>query len=448
MRDTNILIIDDEEKLRNLLKRIITLEGYHVFEANTLTNGNRILENESVDIVLCDVKLPDGNGVEFTAKLKEKYPDIEIILLTAYGNIPDGVRAIKNGAFDYIVKGDDNDKVIPLLNRASEKVDLYKKIKKLEKQLNEKFGFDKIIGNSPQILDSINLAKKVAVSNTPVLLTGETGTGKELFAEAIHAGSSHKNHPFVALNCSAFSKEIIESELFGHKAGAFTGATKDKKGLVEEAKGGTLFLDEIGDLPLELQPKLLRFLENGSYYRVGETTERKTEIRLIAATNRDLQKEIENKHFRSDLYYRIAVFSIQLPSLKERVTDISLLAEYYLKTYTAKTNKDIQSISKEALLALQKNQWKGNIRELKNVIERAVILEDSNVLTINSLPFEILQAHADGASATSLFYLADVEKLHIQKVLGHTKGNKAEAARLLNIGLATLYRKIEEYHLK
>jgi len=448
MSSANILIIDDEDKLRTLLKRIITLEGYQVLDTNSISSGSKILETESIDVVLCDVKLPDGNGVDFVSTVKQKYPCIEIILLTAYGNIADGVQAIKNGAFDYIVKGDDNEKIIPLLSRATEKVALYKKVKKLEKQLDKKFGFDKIIGDSPAIIEAIKLAKKVAVSNTPVLLTGETGTGKEVFAEAIHMASPRRDNPFVALNCSALSKEIIESELFGHKAGAFTGATKDKKGLVEEANGGTLFLDEIGDLPLELQPKLLRFLENGSYYRVGETTERKTEIRLIAATNRDLQKGIENNHFRGDLYYRIAVFSIELPALRERGKDISLLAQHYLKIYAGKTNKNIQSISKEAIAALQKSKWNGNIRELKNVIERAVILEDSNMLTINSLPFEISQTQTEGQSIASSFHLADVEKLHIQKVLNYTKGNKTEAARLLDIGLATLYRKIEEYHLK
>ena len=446
----NILIIDDEDKLRGLLKRVVSLEGYNVLDAATIAAGQKMLDTEAIDIVLCDVKLPDGNGVAFTKTLKEKYPLKEVILLTAYGNIADGVQAIKNGAFDYIVKGDDNDKIIPLLSRAGEKIALEKKVAKLEQQLSNKYGFDSINGNSPAIISAIKLAKKVAPTDAPVLLTGETGTGKEVFAQAIHYGSQRSNNSFVALNCSALSKDIMESELFGHKAGAFTGAAKDKKGLIEEAKGGTLFLDEIGEMPLDLQPKLLRFLENGTYYRVGDTVQRTAEVRLIAATNRDLQKEIEASHFRSDLYYRVAVFSIELPALRNRQMDIVLLAEHYLKVYAEKTNKQISGLAKEVLQALTLYSWPGNVRELKNVIERAVILEDTDTLTVNSLPFDlqhgVVAAIKDGTM--SAFHLSTIERLHIQKMLTYTNGNKAEAARLLDIGLATLYRKIEEYRLK
>ena len=445
-----VLIIDDEEKLRKLLVRIISLEGYKVSEAGTIAGGEKALAIDDIDVIICDIKLPDGSGVDFAKEVKQKYPLTEIILLTAYGNIPDGVQAIKNGAFDYIIKGDDNDKIIPLLSRATEKVALQKKVNQLEKQLNTKYGFDTINGNSPAIITAINLAKKVAPTNAPVLLTGETGTGKEVFAQVIHWASSRSNFPFIALNCSALSKDIMESELFGHKAGAFTGAVKDKKGLIEEAKGGTLFLDEIGEMPLELQPKLLRFLENGTYYRVGDATQRTAEVRLIAATNRDLQKEIDAGHFRSDLYYRIAVFSIPLPPLRERQKDIILLADHYLKIYTAKTTKQINGISKDAVQLLQFYSWPGNVRELKNVVERAVILEDSPMLTVNSLPYELQECAIASSpeNGFSAFHLATVEKLHIQKVLKYTNWNKAEAARLLDIGLATLYRKIEEYSIK
>ncbi len=443
----NILIIDDEEKLRALLKRIISLEGYKVLDVTSIKAARQLLTTHSIDIVMCDVKLSDGNGVDYTKEIKEKHPSVEVILLTAYGNIPDGVQAIKNGAFDYIVKGDDNDKIIPLLSRASDKVILQQKISRLEKQLGNQFSFDSIIGNSPAFQAAIQLARKVAPTDTAVLLTGETGTGKEVFAQAIHYHSNRSEYAFVALNCSTFSKELLESELFGHKAGSFTGATKDKKGLIEEAKGGTLFLDEIGELSMDLQPKLLRLLESGTYMRVGDTKESKSNVRLIAATNRSLQNEIEGGRFRSDLYYRIAVFTIELPPLRERVKDIPNLAEHFLRVYATKTSKIIKSISREALEALKQNEWKGNVRELKNIIERAVILEDSNVLTLQSLPFELQQNKADSHNAAS-FHLASVEKLHIQKVLHHTNGNKAEAARLMDIGLATLYRKIEEYHLK
>ncbi len=442
----NILLIDDEEKLRALLKRIISLEGYKVTDIATLCGARHILESQQVDIVLCDVKLGDGNGVDFTKEVKDKYPGIEIILLTAYGNLPDGIQAIKNGAFDYLVKGNDNDKIIPLLSRVSEKVALQKRVVKLEQQLGNQNGFDKIIGDSPEIQNAVQLARKVAPTEAAVLLTGETGTGKEVFAQAIHYNSPHLNQNFVALNCSAFSKDLLESELFGHKAGAFTGANKDKKGLVEEAKGGTLFLDEIGEMPLELQPKLLRLLENGTYIKVGDTKEQKANVRVIAATNRNLQQEIAEGKFRSDLYYRIAVFSIELPALRERVQDIPLLARHFLEVYTGKTNKSIKEISKDAIGLLKQHDWKGNVRELKNVMERAVILEDSNILQPESLPFEIQQCKSGHKS--SLYHLASVEEFHIRKMLQHTHGNKAEAARLMDIGLATLYRKIEEYGIK
>lgn len=441
-----VLIIDDEEKLRGLLKRIIGLEGYQVTDIGNLQGARQFLENNSIDIVLCDVKLPDGNGVEFTKEIKTKYPHLEIILLTAYGNIPDGIKAIKNGAFDYLVKGDDNARIIPVLNYISEKLLLQKHVKRLEGKSANLKGFENIVGKSNLLQSAILLAQKVAITDTAVLLTGETGTGKEVFAQAIHHSSSRVNRGFTVINCSAFSKDLLESELFGHKAGAFTGATKDKKGLVEEANGGTLFLDEVGEMSLDLQPKLLRLLENGTYMRVGDTKEQKADIRLIAATNRNLKQEVELGHFRDDLYYRIAVFNIELPSLRERKEDIPSLIEYFLRIYATKASKAITTISKEALDVLKNHEWKGNIRELKNVIERAVILEDSDTLSIKSLPIDL--QHPAIGRAVSPYHLAAVEKLHIQKMLAHTNGNKSEAARLMNIGLATLYRKIDEYELK
>jgi two-component system, NtrC family, response regulator len=440
-----VLIIDDEEKLRQLLTRIISLEGFSVLEAGNLSTASKVLEKEAVDVILCDVKLPDGNGVDFLKQVKSKYPAVEIILLTAYGNIPDGVQAMKNGAFDYITKGDDNDKIIPLLNRAMEKVQLHKKVEQLQKQLSNKYSFDTIIGESVPIQQAIELAKKVAATDATVLLLGETGTGKEVFAQAIHNNSNRGNKSFVAVNCSAFSKELLESELFGHKAGAFTGAVKDKKGLFEEANGGTIFLDEIGEMPAELQATLLRVLETGEFIKVGDTKTLKVNVRIIAATNRDLQKEIETGHFRSDLFYRLSVFQIVLPSLRERLKDIPDLAKHFATVFAAKTNKPVPVLQKEYLEALQHYNWPGNIRELKNIIERSVILNDEQQLTVKNLPVELQAAHPQ--SLHSAFELARVEKMHIQKVLNYTKGNKTEAARLMGIGLTTLYRKIEEYHL-
>ncbi len=441
-----VLLIDDEEKLRSLLSRIIVLEGYTVLEASSLKAGLKIIDKEMVDIVLCDVKLPDGTGVDFVHTLKQKYPLIEIILLTAYGNIADGIQAMKYGAFDYITKGDDNDRIIPLLTKASEKAQLQKRISLLEKQVGKRYGFDSILGTSPLIIDAVSLAKKVAPANTTVLLLGETGTGKEVFAQAIHAGSKRAGHFFMALNCSAFTKELLESEIFGHKAGAFTGANKDKRGLIEEAHLGTLFLDEIGEMPVELQAKLLRVLETNEFIKVGDTKTTKVDVRIIAATNRDLGIEVRSGKFREDLFYRLNVFTISLPALRDRKKDIPLLANYFLQLFAQKTNQRIQSMDDPFLEHLQAHDWKGNIRELKNVIERAVILADNSELTVTNLPIE-LQAPHNKSQTLSAFDLASVEKLHIQRVLNHTKGNKTEAARLLNIGLTTLYRKIEEYQI-
>jgi DNA-binding NtrC family response regulator len=442
-----VLIIDDEEKLRALLARIIRLEGFTVLEAESLKTGGRLLEKEDIDVVLCDVKLPDGNGVDFVRDLKARRPCVEMILLTAYGNIADGVRAMKNGAFDYITKGDDNDKILPLLARAFEKVQLQKRVRQLEQQVGKRYTFEGILGQAPLILEAIALARKVAPTEATVLLLGETGTGKEVFAQAIHQGSKRATKPFMALNCSAFSKELLESELFGHKAGAFTGATKDKRGLIEEADPGTLFLDEIGDMHIDLQAKLLRVLETSEFIKVGDTRPTRVNVRIITATNRDLQQEVEDGKFREDLFYRLNVFTISLPSLRDRKKDIPAIAEYYLRFFARKGNKRIEGMSKDFLDHLQHHQWKGNIRELKNIIERAVILSDGPQLIVDNLPTELQVTTLRTTGPLSAFDLASVEKLHIQRVLNHTRGNKTEAARLLNIGLTTLYRKIEEYKL-
>jgi DNA-binding NtrC family response regulator len=443
----NILIIDDEEKLRGLLARIVKSEGFHVIEAPDLKSGFKKLEQNDIDVVLCDVKLPDGNGVDFVSKIKESFPVVEVILLTAFGNISDGVQAMKNGAFDYIVKGDDNDRILPLLYKALEKSELQRKVVILEKRISDKFSFQTIVGKSKALQQIIELTKKVAVTDSTVLLTGETGTGKEVFAQAIHENSNRVGKSFVALNCSTFSKEILESELFGHKQGAFTGALKDKKGFIEEAHGGTLFLDEIGEMPIDLQAKLLRVLETNEYIPVGGTTVKKSNFRLIAATNGDLKTESEAHRFRSDLYFRLNIFEIKIPPLRERVKDIAPLAQSFAIQFSAKTNKKAVQIDADFLHKLETYHWPGNVRELKNVIERAVILVNNEILTQDLLPYEIQHQTAKDNKIVSAFSIGSVEKLHIQKVLNYTKGNKAETARLLEIGIATLYRKLDEYNI-
>jgi DNA-binding NtrC family response regulator len=440
-----ILLVDDEEKLRNLLKRLLQLEGFEVLTAESLAAAHRMLDKHPVPVVLCDVKLPDGSGLDFVRQAKERHPVVEIILLTAYGNIPDGVQAMRNGAFDYILKGDDNDRIIPLLYRALEKNELQQRVAQLEQQVGKLYSFDTIMGKSRVLEQAKAQARKVAPTDATVLLLGETGTGKELFAQAIHTESKRGNKPFVALNCSAFSRDLLESELFGHKAGAFTGAVKDKKGLIEEANTGTLFLDEIGELHPELQAKLLRVLETGEFIKVGDTKPTKVQVRIIAATNRNLEEEVAQGHFREDLFYRLNVFSVSLPPLRERKEDIRVLAAYFIPFFAHKTNKQIRDISPAFLDHLEAHKWKGNVRELKNVIERAVILSEGAALNTYNLPPEL---QSNTPSGENNFSLATAEKCHIVKMLHYTGGNKAQAARLLDIGLATLYRKMEEYGLK
>jgi two-component system NtrC family response regulator len=445
MNLNTLLIIDDEPQLRQLLARLLSVEGFDVVESDSVKNGLKQLEKHPFNVVLLDVKLPDGNGVELTKTIKEKYPETEIIVQTAYGNIADGVSAIKNGAFDYLVKGDDNNKIIPLINKAIEKSNLQFKIKELQEQLNQTLSFDAIIGKSAAIQQTITLAKKVASTDSTILLEGETGVGKELFAQALHYTSPRKDKPFVAVNCSAFPKDLLESELFGHRKGSFTGASNDKKGLFEEANKGTLFLDEIGEMNFDLQAKLLRVLETQSFIKIGDSIPTKVDVRIIAATNRTLTKEVEQEHFRADLYYRLASFKILIPSLRDRKEDIEILATHFMLVYSAKLKKRITSIDAAFLKQLKNYSWKGNIRELKNMIERAVILCETETLTCDLLPVEI--THCEDA-VTTTNSLASMEKNHIQKILQHTKGNKTKTAEILGIGLTTLYRKMEEYGIE
>lgn len=438
-----VLIIDDEKKLCNLLARIIGLEGFRVFQAYTGKEGLKILNAEDVQVVISDVKLPDFNGLDLVKEIKKLRPCTEVINLTAFGAIADGVTAMRNGAFDYITKGDDNDKIIPLVYKAMEKAKLNARVFELENKISRKYSFDFILGKSRAIKDAVTLARRVAATDTTVLLLGETGTGKEVFAQSIHYESPRKSKPFVAVNCSGFSPELLESELFGYKAGAFTGALKDKKGLLEAAHEGTIFLDEIGEMNLDLQAKLLRVLENQTYIKLGDTQTSKVNVRIIAATNRDLQTEADAGRFRLDLFYRLSVFSIELPSLAHRREDILPIAKYYLAEFTAKVNRPKMSMDDEFERSLVNHNWKGNIRELKNVMERATILADGEIISATLLPPEF---HNETKSADPL-NMQDMEKQHIVKVLKYTKGNKTETSRLLGIGLTTLYRKIEEYKI-
>lgn len=444
---SKILVVDDEVQIRTLLSRMLELEGYEVCQAGDCRTALKQLEFQSPDVVLCDVFLPDGNGVDLVSSVKKTAPNVEIILLTAHGNIPDGVQAIKNGAFDYITKGDDNNKIIPLVSRAVEKARMNVRLEKLEKKVGHTYSFDSVLGDSKALKDAVSLAQKVSGTDVPVLLTGETGTGKEVFAQAIHYNSKRVKQNFVAVNCSSFSKELLESEMFGHKAGSFTGALKDKKGLFEEADNGTIFLDEIGEMAFELQAKLLRILETGEYIKIGDTKPTRVNVRVVAATNRNLPEEITAGRFREDLFYRLSVFQIHLPPLRERAGDVRILAKAFVKDFSVRLARPVTEITPAFLEALEQQPWKGNIRELRNVIERSLIVCESERLDVADLPLDIQNTHYEQSDETTpgSFELSAMERRHIARVLEYTKGNKTEAARLLKIGLTTLYRKIEEY---
>lgn len=443
----SVLIIDDEPSLRELLSRILRLEGYEVFEAGTASKAKDILTQERIPVVVTDVILPDANGVELVAELKATYPDTEFIVITAYGTIEGGVTAMRNGAFDYITKGDEDDRIVLTVEKAAEKASLRRQVRELQHRIDAKAEFSKLIGKSEAISRAIELAKKVAPTDTTVLLLGETGTGKELFAEAIHRSSKRREKPFVAINCSAIPRDLQESELFGHKKGAFTGAVQDKIGLFEEAHTGTIFLDEIGDMTPETQTKLLRAIETKTITRLGDTKPRAVDIRFIAATNVNLKEAVSEKRFREDLYYRLNGFTIFLPPLRERLDDIDLLAHHFLGIYSAKFQKNITEMSEDFRAALKCQRWMGNIRELKNVIERAVLLSSGEMLGVDLLPDEI-RTPTKTIDTIAILTLEEVERNHILFVLKQADNNKSQAAKLLGIGTATLYRKLKEYGLE
>ncbi|MBE2227800.1 MAG: sigma-54-dependent Fis family transcriptional regulator [Ignavibacteria bacterium] len=442
--NSKVLIIDDEPAIRSLLERILTLDGFAVITAADFASGIALAEKENIAVILTDVKLPDGSGIELTRKIKSAYPDIEIIVITAFGQIKDGVEAMKNGAFDYLVKGDDDDKLPLTVKRAYEKALMHREVKELRSRIDSKYAFSKIIGKSKKISEAIEFAIKAAPTDTTVLLLGETGTGKELFAQAIHNSSKRSAKKFIAINCGAIPKDLQESEFFGHKKGAFTGAVNDKKGYFEEASGGTIFLDEVGEMSQQTQAKLLRTIEEKTYLRVGDPKEHTLDIRIIAATNRDLKTAIADGTFREDLYYRLNTFTIHLPSLAERPDDLDILINYFVEYYSEKLEKKIDTVRADFTDTLKSYRFKGNIRELKNIIERAVILAGNSQLTKDLLPEE----YSGSKSGSTEHSLESVEKAHILKTLNDFHGNKTHTAKALGIGTVTLYRKLKEYGIE
>ncbi|WP_324673266.1 sigma-54 dependent transcriptional regulator [Hymenobacter sp. GOD-10R] len=446
-----LLLIDDEARLRQLLARVLELEGYTVVQAPDAYRGLELLQQhaEEVLVVISDVKLPDAHGVDLLPKFKAKAPDAEVVLLTAFGTIPDGVRAMKQGAFDYLTKGDFEQQLVVVVERAAEKARLRRRVTELEKKVGQRHSFSSMIGESAALRKAQNLGEQVAPTDSTVLLEGPTGSGKELFAQAIHQASERRLKSFVAVNCSAFPKDLLESELFGYKKGAFTGALTDKKGLLEEANGGTLFLDEIGELELNVQAKFLRVLELQQFTKLGDTKPSSVNVRLVAATNRNLKQEAAEGRFRPDLYYRLSVFTIDVPPLKARPSDVPLLANFFLQYFAAKLGKRLPGFEPECLRLLQQYEWPGNVRELKNVLERAAILALPNEpLNADLLPDEFharaRPVRLDGDDES----LRAVEARHISRIMLDLQGNKPEVAKKLGIGLTTLYRKLQEYGIE
>lgn len=453
MKDYSILIIDDEEAQRNILKGYLEKKDYKIFAASSGTEGIEIIGKNLIDIVLSDYKMPDKTGLDVLETVKEINPEISFVILTAYGTIENAVKAMRLGAFDYISKPVDLDELDLLLERIIENKNLKSEILLLKNQLKEKFKIDSFISQSPKMEEVISIAARTADSKATVLITGESGTGKEVLAKSIHYASSRKDRPFIAVNIPALPETLLESELFGHEKGAFTGADKSKKGRFEIAEGGTIFLDEIGDIPLNLQVKLLRVLQEHQIERVGSVESINIDVRIIAATHQNLEKKIKEGTFREDLYYRLNIVSLHIPPLRERREDILPLIEHFVDKYSRENNKQNLSLSKETVDLLIKYNYPGNVRELENVIERAVVLCRGNLITINDLPnvikgFKAEQSIEKGDDASLIEQVEALEKKLIFDALSKSDGNQSQAGRMLGLTERNLRYKMQKYGIK
>ncbi len=445
----NILIVDDERPIRDSLDVVLAEEGYGTTVASTGKEALHFAEDQSFDLIITDLKMPEMDGMELLRKCRKMCPQTFVIIITAHGSLESAIEALRIGAYDYILKPFDFDDVLLKIRRMLRHKELIMENQVLRQEIEEKFDFSNIIGQSTGMKEVFRLIKKVAKTKGNVLITGKSGTGKELVAKAIHYNSDRAGKPFVAINCGAIVDTLLESEFFGHKKGAFTGAVRDKDGHFKLANGGTLFLDEIGDIPLHLQVKLLRAIEESEILPVGGTATIKTDIRIIAATNRNLLEEIEAGNFRDDLYYRLNVVEIKLPSLNERREDIPLLVEHFIKKYNTELNRHVISADNETMRILMNYPWKGGIRELENIIERALILSEGNYITTEDLPANLLEASHAGYIPDKLKdAVLQFERSHIQNALKRTENNKEETAKLLGISLSSLYRKMDELQIK
>ncbi len=451
-----IFVVDDEPSIRKLLTHWVQNQwGYNVV---TFENGLDMLKelSQNPTLILLDIMLPDSNGVELIPKIKNYDPNLPIIMLSAQGSIEVALKSIRIGAFDYFPKPIDNNRLEPAIKNAISNYELHKRVEELEDNLQHEYSFDNIISNDPRMHAVFKLVSKILDNDITILITGESGTGKELVANAIHFNGKRKEKPFIIVNCASIPRELLESELFGHEKGSFTGAHQRKLGKFEVANGGTLFLDEIGEMEMSLQAKILRVIQQKEFERVGGNETLKVDVRILSATNRDLKEMVERNEFREDLYYRLSSFPILVPSLRERRGDILVLVNHFIEKFNKKIGTNIKGVTKKALKSIYDYDWPGNIRELENTIERCIILTDTNEIDIDVLPESILsqdinhQIDRNGAMFTEHSPIIPFEKLKeeaIKHALEKTDGNIVEAAKKLNIGRATMYRLMEKYNL-
>jgi len=450
-----VLVIDDEELHAEAVAESLERVGYECVLATTGSAGARKIEQDEFDVILTDLKMEDMDGLALLRKARQELPDAKVVLITGHGDVKTAVQAMQEGAASYLTKPVDMEELRAIVANAAESLRQVRAIRELKQQLDEKFGFEGVIGNSLRMHDILAKLKDIAPTSATVLIQGETGTGKELVARAIHANSPRKNKPFVAMNCTALNENLLEDELFGHEPGAFTGADRVRKGRFEYANGGTLFLDEVGDMPATLQAKLLRVLENQEVFRIGSNEPIKVNVRLLSATNRDLEAAVAAGTFRQDLYFRLKVVTIKLPPLRERREDIQLLAAHFLKEFSQRHGKKVTGIGEPVRKAMAAFDWPGNVRELRNLIESMVVQDHDGVLGLDDMQegdslrrLHSPDNHVAGPGNLVGRPLTEVERYYVEQALQLTGGNREEAARMLGIGERTLYRVMQEWKLQ
>jgi len=448
--DISILAVDDDINMLAMLEKFLKRAGYTVETTSDSTKAMSLVDEKNYDIVITDIQMPRATGMDLLRRVKELQKDTMVIMITAFGSVDSAVNAMKAGAYDYVSKPFNIDEILALLERATQQRRLQREVEFLRQEVERKYSFSNIIGKSKAMQDIFALIQRLSHARSNVLITGRSGTGKELIAKAIHYNSERRAMPLVTVNCSAIPESLLESELFGHEKGAFTGAITSRRGLFETANGGTLFLDEIGDMPLGSQSKLLRVVETGEVRPVGSDDLKKVDVRIIAATHRDLKELIKHDQFREDLFYRLNVISIQVPDLKERPEDVSILIEHFMKKYGEQFGKPNIRLTHEASACLIKYTWPGNVRELENVIERSIALSNGEVVDAKDLPEHLFQMKPGDLIddlATDNMPLTEVEKRYIVRILQRTSWHQSKAAQILGIDRKTLYRKIKEYNL-